>query len=108
MTSVFASFILNGDPTIKQFGVGLATAVLLAGILVVTLAPAAIALMGEAAWWLPRWLDRLLPHIDIEGEGADKEGDEPGEHEADIAPHPASLDGPTGSSEGPPEHRSAP
>ena len=47
MTSVFASFILNGDPTIKQFGVGLATAVLLAGILVVTLAPAAIVLFGE-------------------------------------------------------------
>jgi hypothetical protein len=61
MTSVFASFILNGDPTIKQFGVGLAGAVLLAGILVITLAPAAITLMGEAAWWLPRWLDRLLP-----------------------------------------------
>jgi uncharacterized membrane protein YdfJ with MMPL/SSD domain len=69
MGSVFASFILNGDPTIKQFGVGLATAVLLAGILVVTLAPATLSLMGEAAWWLPRWLDRLLPHIDIEGTG---------------------------------------
>jgi uncharacterized membrane protein YdfJ with MMPL/SSD domain len=68
MTSVFASFILNGDPTIKQFGVGLASAVLLAGILVITLAPAAITLMGEAAWWLPTWLDRLLPHITIEGE----------------------------------------
>jgi uncharacterized phage infection (PIP) family protein YhgE len=54
MSAVFASFILNGDPTIKQFGVGLATAVLLAGILVVTLAPATISLMGEAAWWLPR------------------------------------------------------
>jgi uncharacterized membrane protein YdfJ with MMPL/SSD domain len=67
MTSVFASFILNGDPTIKQFGVGLASAVLLAGILVVTLAPATLSLMGEAAWWLPRWLDRILPHIDIEG-----------------------------------------
>jgi uncharacterized membrane protein YdfJ with MMPL/SSD domain len=68
MTSVFASFILNGDPTIKQFGVGLASAVLLAGILVVTLAPAAIMVMGEAAWWLPRWLDRVLPHMDIEGD----------------------------------------
>ncbi|MDX6323697.1 MAG: putative drug exporter of the superfamily, partial [Nocardioidaceae bacterium] len=68
MTSVFASFILNGDPTIKQFGVGLASAVLLAGILVVTLAPASISLMGEAAWWLPRWLDRVLPHMHLEGE----------------------------------------
>jgi uncharacterized membrane protein YdfJ with MMPL/SSD domain len=68
MASVFASFILNGDPVIKQFGVGLATAVLLAGILVVTLAPACVVLFGKAAWWLPGWLDRLLPHISIEGE----------------------------------------
>ena len=36
----------------------------------ITLAPAAIALMGEAAWWLPRWLDRILPHVSIEGEEA--------------------------------------
>ncbi len=78
MTTVFASFILNGDPTIKQFGVGLATAVLLAGLLVITLAPATIALMGEAAWWLPRWLDWLLPHINIEGESeAEPEPDRP-------------------------------
>jgi uncharacterized membrane protein YdfJ with MMPL/SSD domain len=70
MGSVFASFILNGDPTIKQFGVGLSVAVLLAGLLVITLAPAWIALMGEAAWWLPRWLDRILPHINVEGEPA--------------------------------------
>jgi uncharacterized membrane protein YdfJ with MMPL/SSD domain len=68
MTSVFASFILNGDPTIKQFGVGLASAVLLAGILVITLAPAAIVLMGEAAWWVPRFLDKVLPHMHLEGE----------------------------------------
>jgi uncharacterized membrane protein YdfJ with MMPL/SSD domain len=68
MASVFASFILNGDPTIKQFGVGLSVAVLLAGALVVTLAPATLSLMGEAAWWLPGWLDRVLPHISVEGE----------------------------------------
>lgn len=68
MASVFASFILDGDPTIKQFGVGLSVAVLLAGILVVTLAPAALVIFGRAAWWLPRWLDRILPHISIEGE----------------------------------------
>ncbi len=68
MASVFASFILEGDPTIKQFGVGLSVAVLLAGILVVTLAPAALVLFGRAAWWLPAWLDRILPHVSIEGE----------------------------------------
>jgi uncharacterized membrane protein YdfJ with MMPL/SSD domain len=96
MASVFASFILNGDPVIKQFGVGLATAVLLAGILVVTLAPASIVVFGKAAWWLPGWLDRLLPHISIEGEtmpatdetppGAPV--DEPGPDEP-LAPAPA-------------------
>jgi uncharacterized membrane protein YdfJ with MMPL/SSD domain len=107
MTSVFASFILNGDPTIKQFGVGLASAVLLAGILVVTLAPGAISLMGEAAWWLPRWLDKILPHIDIEGENAVK--DQP-EHEAQIAPHGTEPEGatPPPGSELPPEHRREP
>jgi uncharacterized membrane protein YdfJ with MMPL/SSD domain len=95
MASVFASFILNGDPVIKQFGVGLSTAVLLAGILVVTLAPAAIVLFGKAAWWLPAWLDRFLPHISVEGETmpaepepAPEEPGEPGEEEP-TAPAPA-------------------
>jgi uncharacterized membrane protein YdfJ with MMPL/SSD domain len=74
MASVFASFILNEDPTIKQFGVGLSVAVLLAGILVVTLAPAVLVLFGRAAWWLPRWLDRILPHVSIEGEAAAQSG----------------------------------
>ena len=88
MTSVFASFVLNGDPTIKQFGVGLASAVLLAGILVVTLAPASIALMGEAAWWLPRWLDRFLPHVDIEGKGSAPEA-APAPEPAPVPPAPS-------------------
>ena len=87
MTSVFASFILNGDPTIKQFGVGLSSAVLLAGILVITLAPATIALMGEAAWWLPAWLDKLLPHVDIEG-GGELDGGGEGGQPAPVAPAP--------------------
>lgn len=74
MASVFASFILDLDPTIKQFGVGLSVAVLLAGILVVTLAPAALVIFGRAAWWLPRWLDKVLPHISIGGEPAPPAG----------------------------------
>jgi hypothetical protein len=48
--------------------VGLAVAVLLAGLLVVTLGPAVIVLFGRAAWWLPGWLDKILPHISVEGE----------------------------------------
>jgi hypothetical protein len=68
MISVFGSFILNGDPTIKQFGVGLSVAVLLASAMVLSLAPAMLTLFGRAVWWLPRWLSNLLPHVDIEGE----------------------------------------
>ena len=68
MISVFGSFVLNGDPTIKQFGVGLSVAVLLASVMVLSLAPAMLTLFGRAVWWLPGWLSRLLPHVDIEGE----------------------------------------
>jgi uncharacterized membrane protein YdfJ with MMPL/SSD domain len=72
MIAVFASFILNSDPTIKQFGVGLSVAVLLAGAMMLVLAPALLVLFGRATWWMPGWLERVLPHIDVEGEGAAK------------------------------------
>jgi putative drug exporter of the RND superfamily len=68
MVAVFASFIVNGDPTVKEFGVGLASAILIAGSMVCVLLPAVMLLMGERTWWLPRWLDRFLPRISIEGE----------------------------------------
>ena len=67
MMSVFGSFILNGDPTVKQFGVGLSVGVALAALTVLALAPAFLVLAGQGAWWLPRWLGRALPHVDIEG-----------------------------------------
>ncbi|MEV7397315.1 MMPL family transporter [Aeromicrobium sp. NPDC092404] len=68
MISVFASFILMPDVTAKMFGVGLAVAVLLDVTLVrMVLVPAAMSLLGDRAWWLPTWLDRLLPSIDLEG-----------------------------------------
>ena len=72
MFLVFASFIINGDPTIKQFGVGLASAVLLAGTMVVLLAPALLSLFGRALFRLPRFLDRVVPRIDVEGAGAER------------------------------------
>jgi putative drug exporter of the RND superfamily len=68
MVAVFASFIINGDPTVKEFGVGLASAILIAGSMVCVLLPAVMLLMGGRTWWLPRWLDRVLPHISVEGE----------------------------------------
>jgi RND superfamily putative drug exporter len=68
MVAVFASFIINGDPTVKEFGVGLASAILIAGSMVCVLLPAVMLLMGSRTWWLPRWLDRVLPHISVEGQ----------------------------------------
>ena len=68
MISVFGSFIFNGDPTIKQFGLGLATAVAIDAIVVLFFVPALITVLGRATLWFPRWLDRILPRISIEGE----------------------------------------
>jgi putative drug exporter of the RND superfamily len=68
MVFVFGSFVLNGDPTIKQFGVGLAVAVALdATVVRCLLVPALMLLMGRINWWIPTWLDRHLPHMSIEG-----------------------------------------
>jgi len=69
MVSVFTSFILSGDPTVKEFGVGLAAAVAIdATIVRCLLVPAVMVLLGKAAWWFPRWLNRIVPHFSIEGE----------------------------------------
>ena len=70
MISVFGSFILNGDPTVKQFGVGLAVGVALAATNVLLLSPALLVLGSKASWWVPQWLDKILPHLDIEGKSA--------------------------------------
>ena len=69
MVSVFFAFIINGDPTVKQFGVGMAVAVAVDATLVrCLLVPAVMTLLGRANWWLPRWLDRIVPNFSIEGD----------------------------------------
>ena len=69
MVCVFTSFVLNGDPVVKEFGVGLAVAIAIDSTLVrCLLVPAVMVLLGKRAWWLPRWLDRIVPHVSIEGE----------------------------------------
>ena len=69
MIAVFISFVFGGDPTIKMMGVGLCTAVLVdATIVRMVLVPASMRLLGDANWWIPRWLDRIIPNLDIEGE----------------------------------------
>ncbi|MDA0185328.1 MMPL family transporter [Solirubrobacter phytolaccae] len=68
MISVFAGFILPDDPIIKSIGFAFAVGILIDAFLVrMTLIPALMTLLGARAWWLPRWLDRLIPNLDIEG-----------------------------------------
>ncbi|MFE1905710.1 MMPL family transporter [Streptomyces gardneri] len=69
MTSVFSGFIVEDNDFVKMIGFGLAAAVLFDAFVVrMAIVPALFALLGTSAWWLPKWLDRLLPDIDVEGE----------------------------------------
>jgi RND superfamily putative drug exporter len=69
MVCVFTSFVLNGNPLVKEFGVGLAVAIAIDATLVrCLLVPAVMVLLGKRMWWLPRWLDRLVPHVSVEGD----------------------------------------
>ncbi|GIF76467.1 MMPL family transporter [Asanoa siamensis] len=68
MIVVFISFVADPDPTIKMLAVGMAVSVLLdASIVRMILVPAILAILGDRSWWIPRWLDRILPRLDIEG-----------------------------------------
>jgi len=89
MISVFLGFVLGEDPAIKMVGLGLAIAIFVdATIVRMILVPAAMKLMGDANWWIPGWLDRVLPTIDIEGEAALPEP----EMEADLVPEPVEAE----------------
>ena len=77
MIAVFGAFILANDTTTKLFGLGLALAVVLDVTLVrMILVPAAMSLLGDRAWWLPGWLQRHLPNIDLDGGTTWPSGDE--------------------------------
>ncbi|WP_371579626.1 MMPL family transporter [Streptomyces sp. NBC_01314] len=70
MMAVFAGFIGSGESMIKMIGFGLAIAVFFDAFVVrMAIVPAVLALLGDKAWWLPKWLDRALPNVDVEGEG---------------------------------------
>jgi RND superfamily putative drug exporter len=76
MVFVFGSFVLNGNPTVQQFGVGLAVAVLLdATVVRCLLVPALMMLTGKINWYMPKWLDRIVPQVSIEGAEYFKERD---------------------------------
>ena len=74
MFAVFISFVSNPSPMVKQIGLGLAVGVLVDAIIVrLLLVPSIMRLLGNAGWWLPGWLDRIVPNISIEGD-ADGDG----------------------------------
>lgn len=69
MTAVFSGFIFAGQALVMQIGMGLAAAVLFDAFVVrMTVVPAVMALLGNKAWWFPKWLDRIVPNVDVEGE----------------------------------------
>ncbi|MET7473479.1 MMPL family transporter [Streptomyces sp. NPDC005648] len=70
MMAVFGGFISSSESMIKMIGFGLAIAVFFDAFVVrMAIVPAVLALLGRRAWWLPKWLDRALPNVDVEGEG---------------------------------------
>ncbi|GAA1918255.1 MMPL family transporter [Streptomyces durmitorensis] len=78
MMAVFAGFIGSSEQMVKMIGFGLAIAVFFDAFIVrMALVPAVLALLGKKAWWLPKWLDRALPNVDVEGEGL-RDADEAG------------------------------
>jgi RND superfamily putative drug exporter len=68
MAAVFLSFITQPDVIGKMFGIGLGLAILIDVLIVrMIVAPAVVTLLGDRAWWLPGWLDRVLPNVSLEG-----------------------------------------
>ncbi|OQD53050.1 hypothetical protein BM536_034140 [Streptomyces phaeoluteigriseus] len=92
MIAVFAGFIGEKDSMIKMIGFGLAGAVLFDAFVVrMAIVPAVLALLGDKAWWLPKWLDRILPRVDVEGEALTRRP-EPGDRDPADEPDHAGLE----------------
>ncbi|MEU2428059.1 MULTISPECIES: MMPL family transporter [unclassified Streptomyces] len=87
MIAVFAGFIGSSEQMVKMIGFGLAIAVFFDAFVVrMAIVPAVLALLGHRAWWLPRWLDRALPKVDVEGDGLRTDDDAAGGPAADPDP----------------------
>jgi putative drug exporter of the RND superfamily len=96
MVLVFGAFILGGQRIIELFGVGLASAVLLDALIVRSaLVPSLMLMLGKANWWLPAGLDRVLPHLRVEGSAASYEGIAAGPRSGGIPPGNGSAPGVT-------------
>jgi RND superfamily putative drug exporter len=91
MVFVFGSFVLDANRVTKLMGFGLAIAVFLdATVVRMLLVPATMELLGDKNWWIPRWLDRILPKIDVEGSRHEEPpaGEGPDEDAREIEPEP--------------------
>jgi len=98
MVAVFIGFGLDADPTVKMMGVGMATAVLIdATVVRMVLVPATMSLLGRANWWLPSWLDRLLPRLGVDGHVPD--GSAEPQQVRPVGVGPEEVDGRGGSAE---------
>ena len=87
MASVFAGFIFAELTMIRPIGFALAVGVLVDALLVrMTLTPAIMHLLGDAAWWMPRWMDRILPELDVEGTALEDRTEPEGEPDHDDRP----------------------
>jgi RND superfamily putative drug exporter len=77
MVVVFASFVLSTDPTVKMLSIGMAFAVLIdATVVRMILVPSIMSLLGKHAWWMPHWLEPVVPHLQLEGSAAAAAGAE--------------------------------
>jgi RND superfamily putative drug exporter len=94
MVTVFGAFVLEDAVFLKLAGIGLATAVFVdATVVRMVLVPATMELLGDRNWWLPRWLDRLLPTVDVDGgtDGTDRTGPALAPPEARPGPEPSRV-----------------
>jgi RND superfamily putative drug exporter len=120
MVVVFASFVLNVDPTVKMLSIGMAFAVLIDASLVrMMLVPSVMSLLGKHAWWMPRWLEPIVPHLQLEGSPEAEPGPEPEPAEVVVEevvaeeaapqpdPVPAATDPEPGPERSPGRHRAS-
>ena len=89
MTAVFLGFATDPDVIVKIFGIGLGAAIMIDVLIVrMVVAPAVMTLLGDRAWWLPAWLDRLLPRLELDGEREPERPSEPRGRGRRVGPRP--------------------
>jgi putative drug exporter of the RND superfamily len=85
MCTFFLAFVLGDNIIIKLFGIGFASAIFIDATLIrLVIVPSTMELLGDANWWLPRWLDRILPHLDVEGPAIEPAPATPADEDPDV------------------------